>query len=511
MTFKGTPRPFQEDAIDMMLGRGSLLLAHEMGLGKTVTSIAVIEELIDAGEVECCLVVCPASIKWQWKHQIDKFTDGALVKVIEGPKPARMAQYRQLKRGDVEYAIMNFEQVVNDWDIVRLLPFDAVVCDEATAIKSPGSKRSRHIKRLRAPYRFALTGQPIENKPEELFSIMEWVDKDVLGPAHIFDKAFVVRDSYGKPKYYKKLPLLRQVMEKAMHRRTRHDVADQMPDVVELSYIIDLDPAAKKTYRRIARELEELIRSAQHYGNFNIMDHYAGADDSGMQAEIMPRLMALRMICDHPALLDYSADQFDDPDAKAGSAYISEQRRLGKFATLKAHPKLDATLDVITEILDADPSNKVVLFSFFKPMLAIIGQHLKVDHELFTGDLTPRERDAAVERFTNDPRCRVLLSSDAGGIGVDLPVANYLISYDLPWSAGKFEQRNGRIIRISSQWPEVTLITMVMRDSIEERMLEMLEQKSAIASAWLDGRGVDKQGTFQVTLGTLADFLAEHH
>ena len=144
-------------------------------------------------------------------------------------------------------------------------------------------------------------------------------------------------------------------------------------------------------------------------------------------------------------------------------------------------------------------------------MLAIIGQHLKVDHELFTGDLTPRERDAAVERFTNDPRCRVLLSSDAGGIGVDLPVANYLISYDLPWSAGKFEQRNGRIIRISSQWPEVTLITMVMRDSIEERMLEMLEQKSAIASAWLDGRGVDKQGTFQVTLGTLADFLAEHH
>ena len=84
-------------------------------------------------------------------------------------------------------------------------------------------------------------------------------------------------------------------------------------------------------------------------------------------------------------------------------------------------------------------------------------------------------------------------------------------SYDLPWSAGKFEQRNGRIIRISSKWPEITLITMVVRDSIEERMLEMLNQKSAIASAWLDGKGVDKQGTFQVTLGSLADFLAEHH
>jgi SNF2 family DNA or RNA helicase len=495
----------------MMLDRGSLLLAHEMGLGKTVTSIAVIEALIDDGTIESVLVICPASIKWQWKHQIDKFTDGALVKVIEGAKPERMAQYRQLKKGNIEYAIMNYEQVVNDWDVVRHLPFDAVVCDEATAIKSPASKRSRHIKRLQPKYRFALTGQPIENKPEELFSIMEWVDRDVLGPAKIFDQTFVVRNSYGGVKLYKKLPLLRKRMEDVMHRRTRHDVADQMPAVVEKSYIIDFDPATLRTYRRVARELAELIRTAAHYGNFNILDHYAGAEDGGIAGDIMPRLMTLRMLCDHPELLDYSADKFDDPDSAAGSMYISEQRKLGKFAQLKGSPKLDTTLDLIDEILDADPKNKVVLFSFFKPMLDIIGRHLKVDHELFTGDFTPRERDAAVERFTKQRSCRVLLSSDAGGIGVDLPVANFLISYDLPWSAGKFEQRNGRIIRISSKWPEVTLVSMVMRDSIEERMLDMLEQKSAIAAAWLDGKGVDKQGTFTLTLGTLADFLEERH
>lgn len=482
-----------------------------MGLGKTVTSIAVIEELIDSGDIECVLVICPASIKWQWKHQIDNFTDGALVKVIEGPKPARMSQYRQLKKGDIEYAIMNYEQVVNDWDVVRHLPFDAVVCDEATAIKHPGSKRSRHIKRLQTPYRFALTGQPIENKPEELFSIMQWVDPSVLGPARIFDQTFVVRNSYGGVKHYKKLNLLRQRMEGVMHRRTRHDVADQMPAVVEQTYLIDFDVPTLRVYRRIARELESLIRSAGHFGSFNIMDHYSGVDDGGIAGEIMPRLMALRMLCDHPALLDYSADMFDDPEARAGSAYISEQRRLGKFDTLKGSPKLDVTLDVIDEILTANPKNKIVLFSFFKPMLAEISRHLKVDHELFTGDLTPRERDAAIETFTNDRGCRVLLSSDAGGVGVDLPVANFLISYDLPWSAGKFDQRNGRIIRISSKWPEVTLITMVMRDSIEERMLDMLEQKSAIASAWLDGKGVDRQGTFTITLGTLADFLAERH
>lgn len=493
----------------MMLDRGSLLLAHEMGLGKTVTTIAAVEELIDSGEVECVLVICPASIKWQWKHQIDKFTDGALVKVVEGLKPDRMAQYRQLKKGNIEYAIMNYEQVVNDWDIVRHLPVDAVVCDEVTAIKSPGSKRSRHIKRLQPKYRFALTGQPIENKPEELFSIMEWVDRDVLGPANIFDQSFIVRNAAGQVKLYKKLPLLRKRMGGAMHRRTRHDVADQMPAVVEKSYIIDFDSATGRQYRRIARELATMIRSVGHYGSFNLMDHYSGSDDGGIAGEIMPRLMALRMLCNHPELLDYSADKFDDPDSAAGSMYISEQRKLNKFAQLKGSPKLDATLDLIDEILSADPKNKVVLFSFFKPMLNIISRHLKVDHELFTGDISPRERDAAVAHFTNDRRCRVLLSSDAGGIGVDLPVANFLISYDLPWSAGKFEQRNGRIIRISSKWPEVTLISMVMRDSIEERMLDMLEQKSAIAAAWLDGKGVDKQGTFTLSLGTLADFLEE--
>jgi SNF2 family DNA or RNA helicase len=143
-------------------------------------------------------------------------------------------------------------------------------------------------------------------------------------------------------------------------------------------------------------------------------------------------------------------------------------------------------------------------------MLWLLGKHLGRDFELFTGDQTPRERDDAVQRFTNDKNCRVLLSSDAGGIGLDLPVANYLISYDLPWSAGKFEQRNGRILRISSEWPEVTLISMMMRDSVEERMYDMLMEKSAVASAWLDGKGIDAQGTFALTLGSLADFLEEH-
>jgi SNF2 family DNA or RNA helicase len=514
MTFKGTLLPFQEEAVARMVDRKAFLLAHSMGLGKTVQAIAATEQLIDEGKIQSVLIICPASIKWQWKRQIDRFTDGALVKVIEGDKGKRKLQYRTVRRGDLEYVIMNYEQIVADWDIVRLLDFDAVVCDEVVAVKNPRAARSRHIKRLRTPYRFGLTGQPIENRPEELFSLMEFIDKDVLGDALKFERTFIARRSNGTVSHYRNLKLLRRTMKTAMHRKTRSDpdIREQMPAVVEKPYYIDLDPVSKRLYRRIAGELISIIHSSPSFASFNVYDHYAGTEEGGIQGEVMPRLMALRMLCDHPALLTYSADAFDDPDTKAGSRYLAELRNTGALDTLPPiSNKLKETLGLIGDILDADPHNKVVLFSFFKPMLAIISSKLRVDHELFTGDLTPRERDAAVERFSSQDHCRVLLSSDAGGIGVDIPVANFLLSFDLPWSAGKFDQRNGRIIRISSEWPEVTLLSMITRGSIEERQAEMLEEKSKIAAAWLDGKGVTREGDFHLSLGTLVDFLSERY
>lgn len=507
--FTGKLRAFQEDAKDFMLERKCALLAHSMGLGKTVSAIAVVEELVDRGEAQEILVLCPASIKWQWRRQIDKFSDGALAVVIEGTKQERTSQYRKVKRGDYEYVIMNYEQVVNDWDIVRHLNFDVIIADEVQALKSFAAKRSRHVKRLIAPYRFGLTGQPIENKPEELFSIMQWLDPSVLGRFDVFDKLFVVRNNFGGVKLYRNLPTLRKKMGTVMHRRTRDEIADQLPAIVENEYLIDFDPATRKAYQMIARDLLRAIQDAgPKYSSFDLVDHYSGTSNSGAgYAEIMPRLMALRMLCGHPKLLTISASNFDDPDSRLGSKYAAELRESGLLTGLKATPKMTATLEVIEEVLSEDPKNKVVLFSFFKPMLELISEKLKVGHVVFTGDLTPRERDEAIETFQNQKNCRVFLSSDAGGVGVDLPVGNTLINYDLPWSAGKFEQRQGRIIRLSSKWKSVTLLSMLMHNSIEERMSELLIEKGNIASAWLDGHGVSRQGEFEVTLGTLQDFL----
>jgi SNF2 family DNA or RNA helicase len=365
------------------------------------------------------------------------------------------------------------------------------------------------IKRLgnRCYYRYALTGQPIENRPEELFSIMEFVDSDVLGPPHQFDRTFIVRDAWGKPLRYRNLKVLHERMTEAMFRRTRNDVADQLPEVVNQVIPVPFDPQGATLYRRLATDLANDIQSIIGKGQtFDVMAHYGGESESGVKGEIMAKMLVLRMLCDNPALIEYSARLYEESNGEAGSA--ASVSVLEDIQKVRATPKLDVALSLIEEILEQDPKNKVVLFSFFKENLRIIKKHVDkfTTSVLFMGGMDSRQRDAAKQQFATDPRTRVFLSSDAGGYGVDLPMANYLISFDLPWSAGKIDQREARIIRLSSEFPEVTVLTLVMRGSIEERQYQMLEQKRGIGAAIIDGRH-DKEGKFELSLGALHEFL----
>jgi SNF2 family DNA or RNA helicase len=181
----------------------------------------------------------------------------------------------------------------------------------------------------------------------------------------------------------------------------------------------------------------------------------------------------------------------------------------GLLKRLDHTPKLDATLDLIEEILNASQKNKIVLFSFFKDMLRLIETHTAslTKSVQFTGDMTAEQRDQAKQTFADDPECRLFLSSDAGGVGLDLPMANYLISYDLPWSGGAWNQRRSRIIRLSTRFPQVTLISMLMSQSIEERQYDTLQQKQRIGDAVIDGIGINTKGRLNLDLQTLTTFL----
>jgi SNF2 family DNA or RNA helicase len=508
MAFIGTPYPYQQEAIDRMVDQGKMLLGVCMGGGKTLMTIAAIERLYDEGEIRRALVVVPASLKYQWLSEIKKFTDSRAV-VIDGSAEQRKALWRAST--SVKYVIINPESLINDLPQLVSHKFDLIAVDEATMLKTRSSKRSRMLKKIGNSifYRFALTGQPIENRPEELFSIMEFVDKEVLGDFRKFDNTFIVRNNFGRPVRYRNLDRLTDALVDRLIRKTRADIADQLPQVIHQTIAVPFDDAGGRLYRHIANDLISQIQdaTAKHGKGFSLWSHYNGEGDEA-QGQIMSRLTVLRMLCDNPQLVKDSANEFADSSTKAGSQYAADIAAAGLLSNVDKTPKLNAVLEYIEQVLSEDPANKVVLFSFFKNNLRLLQRNTShlTNSVLFMGGMTNVEREAAKEKFRNDPGTRLFLSSDAGGYGVDLPMANVLISYDLPWSSGKLEQREARIIRLSSEFPHVTIATFVMRGSIEERQYEMLQHKRMVNEAFVDGKH-HEQGVLEVDVSTLTNFL----
>jgi SNF2 family DNA or RNA helicase len=515
VSFSGKLYDFQEETVQRMIRQRRILLAMEMGLGKTVVVIAAVERLIDAEEIAAGFVICPASLKLQWKRMIEEFTDGeANVIVVSGDGFHRQDQYHEYIEGGTEYLILNPETMVNDWEVIRKLPRDYIVTDEATWFKNFRPKRSKKIKRLPAEYRWALTGQPVENRAEEVYSIMQWVDPSVLGDYHTFDRAFMTRDHWGRVKLYKNLPTLHRILTESMVRHTRAQVADQLPDVTEEVVPVELDRAAAAVYQSTVRDLETDVEEAiGNWGNFSLSGFYRGEDEGEMRGRIMSKLLNLRMLCDHPELIRHSAALFRGEIAgQGGSEYAEDLDAAGRLDALNKAPKLATCVELIIDILNADPANKVVLFSFFKKMLDLLASATAplTKSVIFSGAISQQRRHEAKEQFATDPETRLFLSSDAGGIGLDLPQANFLISYDLPWSAGAYAQRQSRIIRLSSEFSQVTLLSLQVSGSIDEYQYGVLAQKQKVADAVVDGKGISRKGRLSLDLQSLSAFLATH-
>jgi len=511
--FKGKLYPYQEESVTKMVDRGQMLLGLVMGAGKTVTTIAAVEELFVLNEIDKCLIIVPASLKYQWKREIERFTDSRVV-VIDGTPKSREKLWRVAI--SAKYIIANPETLTKDVEHLNRLNVQAVVVDEATIIKSRVSKRSKLIKRIgkKVNYRFALTGQPIENRPEELFSIMEFVDPSILGKFDLFDRTFIVRDHFGRPTRYRNLDSMHASLSECLIRKTREDIADQLPKIIHQTIPVPFDIKGAALYKAISADLLHQLQQAMssHGGSFSLWKHYNDPESNAAQGQIMSRLTTLRMLCDNPELVRHSALMYRDPSKPdQGSAYADLLDSKGLLTGVSETPKLSAVLDYIEEVLAEDPVNKVVLFSFFKDNLRYIQKATSkiTNSVLFMGGMNAEEKDEAKQLFSSDPNTRLFLSSDAGGYGVDLPMANYLISYDLPWSSGKLEQREARIIRLSSTFDHVTIATFVMQGSIEERQYEMLQQKRSISEAFIDGKHHDVRGGFDITLGSLTTFLRD--
>jgi hypothetical protein len=228
-----------------------------------------------------------------------------------------------------------------------------------------------------------------------------------------------------------------------------------------------------------------------------------------MKGQIMSRISALKMLCSGPEPIWSSYSNFDKHTGK-GSAYIHS---LGELINgLTKTPKQDVTISYLQDHLDIDASYKAVVFATHIDSVDALTDTLNAKGYKavkYTGEMNAKQKEEAKVEFQTTNATRVLVSSDAGGYGVDLPQANLLINYDQPWSAGLSVQRNGRINRTSSTWHSITIQDILVEGSIEERQYKMLQHKNNVASAILDGEGINAKGGVDFTVGSLIGFLQD--
>ena len=439
--------PYQEEGALHLAFAERALLGDEMGLGKTVQAIAACELLRRLEGIERVLVVCPVSLKAEWEEQIAKFTDLPAVTVI-GPRAARLRQYRERSF----FYLTNYEQVVADGeDLQRLLAPDAIILDEAQRIKNWRTKTAQAVKRLESRYAFVLTGTPLENRIDDLYSIVQFLDPRVFGPLFRFNRDFHELDERGRPVGYKNLGELHRRLRPVLLRRRKDEVEDQLPGRTVNSYFVPMHKEQALRYAeyedRVARLAAIAKRRPLTREEFEKLQKY---------------LACMRMLCDTPYILD--------PDCRVC-------------------PKLGELEAVLEELLGED-GRKVLVFSEWERMLELVRElaaEMEVGHAWHTGSVPQDKRRREIRRFKDDPDCRLFLSTDSGGLGLNLQAASAVVNLDLPWNPARLEQRIARAWR-KHQPRSVQVIHLVTENSIEHRMLGILAGKQTLADGVLDGR-----------------------
>ena len=437
--------PYQQDGMLHLAFAQRAILADEMGLGKTVQAIAACELLRRLHGIRRVLVVATTSLKSEWEEQIAKFSHLSSI-VITGNRAERLRQYRQ----DAFFIITNYEQIRSDLKEIQdgIAP-DVVILDEAQRIKNWRTRTAAIIKSLKSRYAFVLTGTPVENRIEDIYSLVQFIDPHFFGPLFRFNREFYHLDDKGRPKGYKNLDVLHRRLKPLMLRRRKSDVEGELPDRTINNYFVPMSEEQRLRYGGYEAEVAKLAAIARRRALLE-----------PEFLKLQKSLAAMRMLCDTPYILD-------------------EECRIC--------PKLEE-LEKLLEELCENPDTKIIIFSEWERMLMLVREHLKEKNIGFawhTGSVEQKKRRMEINHFKNDASCRVFLSTDAGSVGLNLQVASVVINLDIPWNPAKLEQRIARAWR-KHQTRSVQVINMVSENSIEHRMLGLLKQKQALADTILE-------------------------
>jgi superfamily II DNA or RNA helicase len=425
---------------------GRCLIGDEMGLGKTIQAIAAAEIMARLFGVERVLIICPTSLKHQWQREIERFV-GRTVEVVNGLRERREHCFAI----DSFFKVMNYDTVHRDLDLIETWAADLVVLDEAQRIKNWSTRVARAVKRIASPYAIVLTGTPLENRLEELVSIVQFVDRYRLGPTFKLLHEHQVRDEYGKVVGYQNLDKIGKTLEPILVRRQKDQVLDQLPERIDNNIFVPMTPL-QQTHHEENREI--VARIVQKWRRYRFLSE---AD----QRRLMIALQRMRMACDSTYLVDHESDH---------------------------GVKADEAVTLLEEIYER-PDNKVVVFSQWLRMHELLVRRFKRhdwDHVVFHGGVPGPKRKDLVDRFREDPGCRAFLATDAGGTGLNLQHASMVMNMDLPWNPAVLEQRIGRVHRLGQSQP-VRVVNFVAQGTIEHGMLSLLKFKKSLFAGVLDG------------------------
>lgn len=454
---------YQREGVRRFLSQSRLLLADDMGLGKTAQAIASAHVLVRGRLVSRGLVVCPASLRTQWAREWHKLSD-VPVEIVDGSPNERLQRYSSWDTG---FLILGYETLLRDLGALMSLGAELVILDEAQRIKNWQTQTARAVKRLDVPYRLVLTGTPLENRIDELASIMDWVDDRALEPKWRLAPYHLeaVGDAADGHSGSRHLETLRARLEGPLLRRARSEVLHQLPGRTDNRVPVTMTPRQLAEHEELRIPIAALI-------------HRAKARPLSPQEflKLMKLLNEQRIISNGLAQRDFE-EVWPDLETRPPAPSVIDGLNSPKLVELRS----------LVESLISVQDRKVVVFSQWRRMLRLAHWSLRDILEtggtrvaFFTGAESIRLRDKGVVAFHDDPRTRIMFLSDAGGVGLNLQhAASACINLDLPWNPAVLEQRVGRIHR-NGQTKPIDVFNLVAEAGIEGHIERLLGTKKAL-------------------------------
>ncbi len=459
-------RPYQDEGFKWLTTLGRLgfggILADDMGLGKTLELISYLAFQKSEGEERPSLVVCPASLVYNWRSEANRFAPSLDVVCLTGTKTERRKAIQEASEHDL--LVTSYDLLRRDVEELCQVRFSCVALDEAQYVKNAQTLAAKAARTLTSDVRFALTGTPIENRLLELWSIFDFLMPSMLGSAQAFTKRFANPINGGSTEAAANL---RALVSPFILRRNKRDVLKDLPDKNETIVYASMEGEQDKLYRASA---ERLILSLQN----QLPEEFAVS-----RIKVLAELTKLRQICCDPHLI---------------------------YENYKGHSaKLDTCMELIRQAIEG--GHKMLVFSQFTSMLELIEARLKkekVGWLKLTGATSKEERVRLVDKFQTGETPVFLISLKAGGTGLNLTAADVVIHYDPWWNVAAENQATDRTHRIG-QTREVSVFKIIAKDTIEEKIQKMQEAKRDLAESVLGGEATSSSAISREDLLALLD------